>query len=155
MEDPVPYGFELSTDGKTLVEDLYEQEWIALIKKHRALGCSWSLIREVLQEEGIRAQEMVPTIRTAGRTDCADYFEQSGLRSYTDLAHTPILVFLPDCAWIEVRLVTHPQDLLALDDAVCCMGQWRGEYRSDFFQFTVGQLRAHLAQHPKEKGQRI
>jgi hypothetical protein len=89
------------------------------------------------------------TINLAGRKDVADYFEKSGIRDWKKLTHTPLLVFLTRDESIEVRIIDKPVELLALPDDTPVMGQWKGEWRSDFFQFTVGQLRMHIAEHPK------
>lgn len=141
------------------MEDPGVQAVMAAIHRYREEGLSLRRMCAIMQEEGFSLRLILeimdeawtsPRIRTAGRTDCADYFERSGIRSSTDLPHTPIHVFLPQRASIEVSLVRRPAALLALDDAVCCMGQWPGAYRSDWFQFTIGQLKAHLAEHPKD-----
>lgn len=117
------------------------------------------LIKAGLLEDGCD----VDWLYLSGRTDVADFFEQSGIRSYAVLNHTPILAFVYSSLCgpeerddgLQVRIIAKPVDLLSLDDAVKCMAQWQGKHRSDFFQFTVGQFRAHLAEHTKKSGQRI
>jgi hypothetical protein len=115
-------------------------------------------IRRMLEESGVIPdvgieEEMVCT---SGRADSTEFFFLSDLRSTKALTHTPILAFIMkfDCT-LEVRIITNPCDLLALNDCVKCMGQWRGRHRSDFFQFTIGDLRAHIAQYPKKDYQVI
>lgn len=83
-------------------------------------------------------------LNLAGRTDVNDYFEQSGTFESEQLAHTPFLVFLVEGDTVTVRIVDKPSKLLALPDDTSVMSQWRGAWRSDFFQFSVGQYRRHI-----------
>ena len=53
----LPYGFALAADGKTLVVDADEQEWIALIRTHRQQGLSLRAIASILEREGIRTRK--------------------------------------------------------------------------------------------------
>ncbi len=78
----------------------------------------------------------------AGYTAVEDYFEKSDVFRVSKLTHTPFLVFLVSDSGVRVHLVTSTFELLQLPDDTPVMGQWRGEWRSDFFQFTVGQYRA-------------
>lgn len=87
---------------------------------------------------------------TTGRTDVEAYFEQSGIRESKKLKHTPLLVFVEDGHTVEVKIVDNAAALLTYPDRTKVMGQWRGQWRSDFFQFTVGQLRTYTTAHPKD-----
>src|SRR5512133_3814015 len=78
----------------------------------------------------------------AGHTDVEDYFEKSDVFKASKLTHTPFLVFLVSDRSVQVNLVTSAAELLHFPDDTPVMGQWRGEWHSDFFQFTVGQYRA-------------
>jgi hypothetical protein len=84
-------------------------------------------------------------ITLAGRTDIGEYFKLSGVFESERLTHTPLLVFIAGQDAITVRIVDKPIDLLPFPDETPVMGQWAGQWRSDFFQFTVGQYRQHLA----------
>jgi hypothetical protein len=84
-------------------------------------------------------------ITLAGRTDIDEYFKLSGVFESERLTHTPLLVFITEQDAITVRIVDQPTDLLSFPDETPVMGQWPGQWRSDFFQFTVGQYRQHLA----------
>lgn len=53
----LPYGYMLASDGKTLVPDADEQEWIALIRTHRQKGLSLRAIASTLEREGIRTRK--------------------------------------------------------------------------------------------------
>jgi hypothetical protein len=87
---------------------------------------------------------------TAGRTDVEDYFRLSGIREFKRLSHSPFLVFVEDEDRVEVKIVDSAATLLTYPDHTKVMGQWRGEWRSDFFQFTVGQFRTYTKEHPKQ-----
>lgn len=52
----------------------------------------------------------------------------------------------------EVKVVSNKDSLLRYPDETKVMGQWRGEWRSDFFQFTVGDVRKFLEAR-KEKNE--
>ena len=82
-------------------------------------------------------------ILTAGRTDLNDFFTQSGVFHGGPLNHTPLLVFVAKEDTVEIRIVHMPSELLSFPDETPVMGQWRGEWRSDYFQFMVGQYRQH------------
>ena len=79
-----------------------------------------------------RSKAMIKII-TAGRTDLKDFFEKSGNFSGTKLTHTPFLVFLEREDAIHVHIVDRAEQLLTFSDEMKVMGQWQGNYRSDFF----------------------
>lgn len=84
-------------------------------------------------------------IITTGRSDCTDLFIKSGIFESDKLPHTPFLVFRideknPDPT-VEVILVKSAADLLTWQDDTQVMVQWPGQWRSDFFHFTVGDYR--------------
>jgi len=83
-------------------------------------------------------------ITLAGRTDIDEYFKLSGVFESERLTHTPLLVFIVGQDSLTVRIVDKATDLLSFPDETPVMGQWAGQWRSDFFQFTVGQYRQHL-----------
>ncbi len=90
-------------------------------------------------------------IITSGRTDLAEYFRLSGIREHKKLTHTPFLVFLASEDAVEVRVVDDAKKLLEYPDTTSVMAQWRGQWKSDFFQFKVVDLRKYVAEHPPEK----
>lgn len=90
-------------------------------------------------------------IATTGRTDLEDFFQMSDLRSAKKLSHTPVLVFTQmGHNTVAVEIVTDPTKLLSYPDHTPAMMQWRGQYRSDFFQFSIRELRAYVQDHPKQ-----
>lgn len=92
-------------------------------------------------------------IVTAGRTDLEDFFKLSGVISSSKLNHTPFLVFETVDDNIVVIIVTSVKELLRNDmvgfrflDDTPVMCQWRGQWRSDYFRFTVGDVRKYMAE---------
>lgn len=55
-------------------------------------------------------------------------------------SHYPVIAFLD-----EPTPLNDKNQILNLPDDTKCMGQWRGENRSDYFQFTAGQYKRHDA----------
>jgi hypothetical protein len=91
-------------------------------------------------------------ITTAGRTDLDGLFTIGGIREYAKRTHHPFLVFVPIGEdEIEVQLVESPKKLLLYPAETKVMVQWEGKWRSDFFQFTVGDLQEHIKLHPKKE----
>lgn len=90
-------------------------------------------------------------IITAGRTDLKDFFEKSGNFSGVKLTHTPFLVFLEEEGTFRVYIVDSADQLLSFPDETPVMGQWQGNYRSDFFQFTVGDFRPYADEKKKQR----
>ncbi len=81
-------------------------------------------------------------IITSGRSDLKDYFRLSGIFDYEKLKHNPFLVFIVS-DYMEVRIVKSVSELLEYPDDTKVMNQWPGKVRSDFFKFTVGEVRAY------------
>lgn len=98
---------------------------------------------------------MTTKLKTAGSKNTTPYFELSGIRSTKNLNHTPFLVFQEKNGEISTEIVSKPEDLLKLPAKTKVMAQWRGKKKSDYFQFTVGQLRKHIAENPKHACQVI
>jgi len=78
-----------------------------------------------------------------GRVEIDAFFKRSGVFDNEWLNHTPLLVFIASETSVTVRIINKPNELLSLPDDTQVMGQWRGKYRSDYFQFTVGQYRPY------------
>ena len=80
-------------------------------------------------------------IITAGRTDIKSYFELSGVLQATNLNHTPFIVFRTDGVNVSIAIAHSVNELLTYPETTQVMGQWIGKYRSDFFQFTVKDVK--------------
>lgn len=99
-------------------------------------------------------------IVTAGRKDLAAFFEQSdilrrgasnraipALRGTLRLTHTPLLVFHIVDDSFTVHIVDTARGAAenpSYGDMTPVMCQWRGRWSSDYFQFTIGELREAL-----------
>jgi hypothetical protein len=86
----------------------------------------------------------VINIILSGRTDVDQYFSISGVFDYEQLNHTPFLVFEIAGETLHVQIIENAQKLLSFPDETQVMGQWKGDFRSDYFQFKVGQYRQYL-----------
>ena len=74
---------------------------------------------------------------TQGRKDTDAYFRLSGVLTQI-LNQTPFLVFVIDGDTVDVHIVGSAKALAMYPLDTQVMAQWSGEYRSDYFQFTVG-----------------
>jgi hypothetical protein len=83
-------------------------------------------------------------ITTTGRKDVDSFFSKSGVLNYKN-PHTPFILFVEKNNDVEVEIVDKASDLLAYPDNYKIMSQWKGEWKSDFFQYTVGDVRKYLA----------
>jgi hypothetical protein len=80
----------------------------------------------------------------SGQTDIDQYFKISGVFDYERLYHTPFLVFEVNSDTLHVHIIDNAMKLLAFPDETPVMGQWKGDFHSDYFQFKVGQYRQYL-----------
>ena len=87
----------------------------------------------------------------SGRTDLKGYFEISGVFTASKLNHTPFLVFITSDDTVQVRIVPNSKELLTYPDDTPVMGQWSGNWSSDFFQFFVGDYRNFLEEKVNTK----
>lgn len=76
-------------------------------------------------------------VTTCGRSDLKDFFE-TGIHSGGDC---PFLVFDAKAREVKVCLESSIDDVLKYPDSTRVMKQWPGQWRSDFFQFSVKELR--------------
>ena len=83
----------------------------------------------------------------ACRTDTDVFLRDSGyFRKGARWPHHPILAFVRTDDGVEVQVLDSAAQVRrsALPDATQCLQQWRGEWSSDFFTFTLGDARAAL-----------
>ena len=88
-------------------------------------------------------------LKLPGRRDIEDLFRISGILEYRVLNHTPFLAFIIKEGGVEVELVNSAEKLLQYPDDTRVLVQWRGKWRSDYFNFSVGELKAF---NEKERG---
>ena len=84
------------------------------------------------------------TVNTCGRTDIDELLSESGILTYTKLKHTPFLVFLESNGDVRVILVDSAKKLRAFPLDTKIMVQWKGQWESNFFQLTVGDVVSRL-----------
>ena len=82
-------------------------------------------------------------IITAGRATTTELWELLGPTLLTRrLTHTPVLAFVISDEAVTIKVYDRARDALDLPDETPLMVQWPGQWRSDWFQLTVGELRA-------------
>jgi hypothetical protein len=89
-------------------------------------------------------------IITSGRNDLNDFFDNLNPNEKFSYSHTPFLVFNCSDNTVKVDIVRKRVDLERYGDDTKVMKQWGGEYRSDFFHFTLGQMREYFDESLKE-----
>ena len=77
---------------------------------------------------------------TTGRIDLDDYFALSGVLEFKKLKHTPFIVFLEGTDSVEIKIVDNKNELLSYPGNTKVMGQWRGQWSSDFFKFKISDV---------------
>ena len=90
-------------------------------------------------------------IRAANR----HFFENSGVREGRGIHHHPFIVFKRSDERINVEVVEDPKQLLTMPPRTKVIAQWKGKKRSNFFRFTVGQLKKHITDNPAKGRQKI
>lgn len=90
-------------------------------------------------------------VRAANR----HYFEQSGLRNNRSQKQQPYLVMTPGKTQMKVDVVYTAEELLDLPVATKVLAQWKGKTRSDFYKFTVRDLKKHIVENPPTARQKI
>ena len=83
-------------------------------------------------------------VLTQGRKDTDAYFRLSGVLTQI-LNHTPFLVFVIKGDTVDVHIVGSAAALAMYSRDTQVMGQWKGQYHSAFFQFTVGDVMNAIA----------
>lgn len=82
------------------------------------------------------------------RTDAATFLSESGYyKKGQRWTHYPLLVFVQEPDAVEVQILNTASEVsrCTLPDSTPCMQQWGGQWKSDFFTFTLGEARAALA----------
>ena len=68
---------------------------------------------------------------------CSDFFTQSGVFHGEPLNHTPLLVFVAKEDMLKFASSTRRVNCSRFPTRRPVMGQWRGEWRSDYFQLGI------------------
>ncbi len=82
-----------------------------------------------------------------GRSDLETFFDKSDVRTAGKPAHNPFLAFIEEGdGAIHVRRIDTAADVVRLPEATPLLVQWPGQWRSDYFKLTAGDVaRARLA----------
>jgi hypothetical protein len=84
------------------------------------------------------------SIATTARPAPTKFFQQPGLLT-TPQVHHPFLVLDPQGdTQLQVVVETYAPNLLRYPDATMVLAIWPGKSRSDYFGFTVAEIRAYL-----------
>lgn len=90
-------------------------------------------------------------IKEGFRRDIESYFRSSGIREWKKLNHTPFIVIGK-----EIEICDNAKKLVdKFKSSDLVLGQWRGEWSSDFFWFKVGEFKEYIKNNPKESYQII
>lgn len=125
---------------------LLQEEYVAKLSVYRNDVDNDQLASELMgmaQEiKRIQYEERASRIKvvTAGRKDLADYFKLH-VGKQGKLPNSPLLAFRHTDSGIAVEIVIKPEELLSLPDETPVMGIWPGQWKSDYFQFTVRDYR--------------
>jgi hypothetical protein len=90
-------------------------------------------------------------VRVANR----HYFEDSGLRNNRIQKQHPFVVMTPGKTQMKVDVVYTAEELLKLPVTTKVLAQWKGKTRSDYYKFTVRELKSHITEHPPTARQKI
>ena len=84
------------------------------------------------------------SVSTPGRTQLSAFFGKSGLFEKSSWHHTQALAFIVQGQLVTVRVCGTKEALLKLPDETQVMQQWPGKWDSDWFTYSVGDLRGFL-----------
>ena len=79
------------------------------------------------------------------RGDTDDMFRLAGVLSWAKLNHTPFIAIFGGPDAIMVAVIDSAKKAAALPEETVLLVQWKGEYRSDFFRTTAGEVKRQLA----------
>jgi hypothetical protein len=71
----------------------------------------------------------------------ADFWVKSDVLSTMKHEHHPFLLWVGP---LEVKIIKTLDEVLDYPDDSFVIKQWKGEWRSDFFQFSVADIRSHI-----------
>ena len=102
-------------------------------------------VREALELDKLTGHRCPDaTVAVPGRTQLSAFFGKSGLFEKKSWHHHQALAFLVQGGLVTVRICGTPEALLKLPDETAVMQQWPGKWDSDWFTYTVGDLREFL-----------
>ena len=87
---------------------------------------------------------------TGFRNDTDDMWVLTDLLS-AKLTHTPFLACVAVDGGLEVRVIDRAAGVAELPEDTPVMVQWRGQWRSDFFSTTAGEVKRRLATKEEDR----
>lgn len=83
------------------------------------------------------------------------FFEQSGIRKSKTRSQRPFLVVKNSNGQTDLQIVEDVTEVYNMPKKTRVMTQWEGKKRSDYYTFTVGQLREYCEANPAKVGEVI
>ena len=76
-----------------------------------------------------------------GRSDLDAFFDKSDVLTAAKLAHHPFLAFIQEGdGAVHVRRIDTAADVVRLPEETPLLIQWPGQWRSDYFKLTAGDV---------------
>lgn len=95
----------------------------------------------VLYDTDARDKTLTERVLTTGRTTLHDLFTKSDILTDKKLNHHPFIVFRDDGDTMGIVIVHNAGELERFSNETKVMVQWKGKWNSDFFHFTIGDLK--------------
>lgn len=91
-------------------------------------------------------------IKTTGREDLQNFLDKSGYFKMSVLKHYPLIVFVERNQIIEVEIINSFEELInsAYPDETKVMSQWGGQWSSNFFKYTIGEVREYAKNYKED-----
>jgi hypothetical protein len=98
----------------------------------------------VLYDTDPQDKTLTERVITTGRTTLYDLFTKSNILTDNKLNHHPFIVFRDDGDSMNVVIIFNARELFSFSDETKVMVQWKGKWNSDFFHFTIKDLKDFL-----------
>jgi hypothetical protein len=93
---------------------------------------------------------MAITLNTENvRTDLEDFWPHSGVLADRRRPHHPFLALVVRGDEVTVCVIPKSADARLLPPETVLLAQWEGEFRSDFFRFTAGELNREMTKRER------
>ena len=78
------------------------------------------------------------------RKDTDELWRSSGVLEWSKLSHTPFIAITQTEGVINVHLIDSAKKAALLPEETPLLIQWKGQWRSDFFQTTAGEVKMQV-----------
>ncbi len=89
------------------------------------------------------------------RTATPHFFEKSGIRRNKVQKQHPFIVVTTKNKKIKVEVVYSCRELMKFPKRAKVLAQWEGKTRSDYYRFSIKELKEHIENNPKKTTQEI